>query len=83
MNDNPYNEIARENLAASLKEHEKEPDEDYEQEVEPSEEDLALRSLDSEHVMDYRAIKHAIARTDLAERLVDMAVKDGLKERRG
>lgn len=55
-------------------------DED-EEEVEPSEEDIALKSLDKEHVEDYLAIKRAVSRTDLAERLVDMAVKLGLNER--
>lgn len=52
-----------------------------EDEIEPSEEDIALKPLDKEHLEDYLAIKNAVRHTNLAERLVDMAVKLGLKER--
>lgn len=54
-------------------------DEDHE--PEPSEEDLALKSLDKEHMDDYMAIRRAVARTDLAERLVALAVANGIIQR--
>jgi hypothetical protein len=50
--------------------------------VEPSEEELAIKGLDREHMTDYLAIKSAVVFTDLSERFVDMAVKIGLKERK-
>lgn len=50
----------------------------YEQEPEPSEEVLAIKGLDQEHLEDYLAIRNAVRNTDLAERLVDLAVKNGL-----
>ena len=50
-------------------------------EPEPSEEDIALKSLDKEHMDDYMAIRRAVRQTDLPERLVALAVANGLLTR--
>ena len=76
--------IERENVEASIASRQHEADDDEvipEDDIEPSEEDIALDSLDKEHMQDYQAIKHAVEHTDLAERLVDMAVLAGKRER--
>lgn len=73
-----YDIIEKENTQAAREGRVKEDDESV---PEPSEEDIALRSLDREHLNDYLDIKRAVARTDLAERLVYLAVVLGLKER--
>lgn len=57
-------------------------DDNGEFEPEPSEEDTAIASLDQEHFEDYLAIKRAVEHTDLAERLVDLAVRIGLSNRK-
>ncbi len=52
-----------------------------EAQTEPTEEDLVIAGLDHEHMQSYMSIKRAVQFTDLAEHLVELAVKQGLTER--
>jgi len=76
--EDPYNEVARQNMEAAVKENDRENDED---EVEPSEEDIALKSLDREHIEDYLKIKSTVMFTDLSDRLIELAIRLGKAER--
>lgn len=67
--------------AQAMADRERYEESQFDEEIEPSEEEVALQGLDDDHVGDYLTIRNAVARTDLAERLIDMAVKVGLKQR--
>lgn len=84
MDDEAIRDLEQENaraIADRKRFEESEFDEDVEDEPQPSEEDIALKSLDKEHVEDYLFIRRAVQRTDLAERMVMMAVRSGLTKR--
>lgn len=65
-------------LEAERREDEANFDED---EPEPSEEEIATKGLDEDAMDDFMAIRRAVMHSKISERLVDVAVKSGLKER--
>ena len=79
MNDDIVTMEQEERMNDIMAKHREEAE--FDEEVEPSEVEIALKGLDKEHADDYMAIYRAVSRTDLSERLVDLAVKTGLHER--